>query len=504
LQKGRVPAVADFLRARSGRLFLFFLALCAVGSAAFGVVHYRGHLNAFVAAKFAENSRMLRLEEAFVGHYSEVRGEFLGQQAPVPASFRAYAIDRFNAEGDPALGRLSWVGLPGREMRVPPRDRETADILVEAAKANDVSPRSYWRSIQSEQIFRTIYPAVAKHESCVECHNSELNGRLPWRLNDIMGAFVFDVSADRDLAHVRRETVLFALGVFVVAVVAGLTVFWLQYKRHTADVLAAKLLERERVANDAKEAAEAANRAKSEFLALMSHELRTPLNAINGFSQLIVQQILGPVDERYREYAEDIHRSGNHLLTVIGDILEIAKAESGRLQLYKEETTLEDIIGPCVRTIAVRAHASGIELIQHVKSDSRLIGDTTKLRQVILNLLSNAVKFTPGGGRVVITANVARDGGATIEVVDSGIGIAAQDIPRIMSPFEQVESQVARRREGTGLGLPLAKLLVELHGGSLLIESALGRGTRVLVSLPIQMTVHSPRRDGGPSERLVA
>ncbi len=350
----------DFFRAKSGKFFLAFLALCTVGSGVFGVFHYRGHLDAYVAGKFAENSRILRFEEAFVAYYSEVRSQELGVNAPVPASFRVHSIDRFNAQEELFRGHLSWVGMPGREMRVPPPDHETAEFLLNAAKTNDVRPRSQWRSIQGGQIFRTIYPSVAAHDSCIECHNRELNGRPPWRLNDIMGAFVFDISADSDLAHMRKETAAFSFFILALAASAGFIVCWLQYQRHSADVSAARLVERERVAIAAKEAAETANRAKSEFLALMSHELRTPLNAINGFSELIARQTFGPVDGRYRTYAEDINKSGNHLLSVISDILEIAKAGSGRLQIYEDETNLEDIIGPCVRALAVPAHDGGI------------------------------------------------------------------------------------------------------------------------------------------------
>jgi signal transduction histidine kinase len=242
---------------------------------------------------------------------------------------------------------------------------------------------------------------------------------------------------------------------------------------------------------DAKEAAEAANRSKSDFLAHMSHELRTPLNAVIGFSEIIFREMFGPVGEpRYADYARDIHASGTHLLNVIGDILDIAKAESGNAELDEQAVDLGDIAAASVRLIEPRAHAGQIRVETRVAPDlPKIDADARRLKQVLINLLANAVKFTPPGGRVTVEVDLAPDGGARLVVRDTGIGMKAEDIPRALEPFSQVDNALSRRFEGTGLGLPLSKKLVELHGGRLAIESALDRGTTVTVTLPPTRTL---------------
>jgi signal transduction histidine kinase len=234
----------------------------------------------------------------------------------------------------------------------------------------------------------------------------------------------------------------------------------------------------------AKERAELADRTKSEFLANMSHELRTPLNAILGFAEVLRDAIMGPLDTRYRSYAADIHGSGQHLLDVINDILDLSKIEVGRLELREDSVALRDIADACRRVIEAKAATAGVALVFTVADDLPLIdADTTRLKQVLLNLLSNAIKFTPSGGCVTISA-WAEASGLVIAVADTGIGMRAQDIPIALEPFRQIDAVLNRRYEGTGLGLPLAKRLIELHGGTIEIDSAPGRGTTVRVRLP--------------------
>ncbi len=242
---------------------------------------------------------------------------------------------------------------------------------------------------------------------------------------------------------------------------------------------------------DAKEAAEAANRSKSDFLAHMSHELRTPLNAVIGFSEIIFREMFGPVGEpRYVDYARDIHASGTHLLNVIGDILDIAKAESGNAELDEQAVDLGEIAAASVRLIDPRAHAGQIRVEMRVTPDlPKIDADARRLKQVLINLLANAVKFTPPGGRVTVEVGLGPDGGARLVVRDTGIGMRAEDIPRALEPFSQVDNALSRRFEGTGLGLPLSKKLVELHGGKLAIESTIDRGTTVIVTLPATRTL---------------
>ena len=243
--------------------------------------------------------------------------------------------------------------------------------------------------------------------------------------------------------------------------------------------------------------AEEANQAKSKFLANMSHELRTPLNAIIGFSEIMESDMFGPLGaEKYHEYCSDIHASGQYLLDVINDILDMSKIEAGRIRLDFEDLALDPLLGEAMRVVSARAQDKQLELVARIAPDLRLRADRRALKQIALNLLSNAVKFTPEGGRVTVRGR-ATDHCIVLGIADTGIGIGKDALARLGRPFEQVESQLTKSHQGSGLGLAIAKSLVDLHGGRMHIRSTLGKGTLVVVRLAVRAALPAAEGTGG-------
>ncbi|HEY3149735.1 MAG TPA: ATP-binding protein [Dongiaceae bacterium] len=261
---------------------------------------------------------------------------------------------------------------------------------------------------------------------------------------------------------------------------------FLGYRGVGRDVTAASRAEQ--ALRDAKVQAEMASRAKSDFLANMSQELRTPLNAIIGLSEMIKSEILGPiVHEQYRTYAGDINASGQHLLGIINEILDLAKVEAGKVELDLRVLDLGEITREGMRLMRTQAEGGGIALEAEIARDLPCVrADEQAIRRILFNLLSNAFKFTPRGGTVIVTLRpAAGDDAVELSVLDTGIGIAADDIPRLMQPFVQVDDVYKRRTQGSGLGLAIVRSLVERHGGSIRIESKEGAGTRITLRLPV-------------------
>ncbi|MBL8836212.1 MAG: hypothetical protein JNL66_08210 [Alphaproteobacteria bacterium] len=261
----------------------------------------------------------------------------------------------------------------------------------------------------------------------------------------------------------------------------------LERNHRVAEEGAEELARALRLAEDARAQSALASRTKSEFLANMSHELRTPLNAIIGFSQVMAQQMLGPMgNAKYLEYAGDVEKSGRHLLAIINDILDISKIEAGRFELQKAPLDPTAVLQLCERLVHERAREAGLMLIlDSGGSNLPLIeADETKLKQILLNLLSNAIKFTPPGNEVRLGARV-EGRSITFTVADQGIGMTPPELAMALEPFRQVDNSLSRRHDGTGLGLPLAKRLTELHGGTFDIASAKDVGTTVHVRLPL-------------------
>ena len=243
--------------------------------------------------------------------------------------------------------------------------------------------------------------------------------------------------------------------------------------------------------HEATERAQLASRTKSELMANMSHELRTPLNAIIGFSDSMRSGVFGPLqNERYQDYINDIHNSGQHLLELINDILDVSAVEAGKMELQSAPVDVCDAVLACLKLVHHRAQSAGVHLSHHIEKDiPNLLCDERRLKQVLLNLLSNAVKFTPERGRVSLNVSLASDGGLRFEVEDTGIGMDEKGIEIALTPFGQVDSNLSRRYDGTGLGLPLSINLVELHNGVLDLRSRLGHGTTVVVHFPPERTI---------------
>jgi len=234
----------------------------------------------------------------------------------------------------------------------------------------------------------------------------------------------------------------------------------------------------------------AASDAKSAFLANMSHELRTPLNAIIGFSDLMRSQLLGPLGRpRYREYVDDIHSSGLHLLSLINDVLDLSRLDAGMATLVEREVSLRNVADEACKMVATQAKKADARLTIKVPIDlPNVLGDERRIKQIIVNLLSNAIKFTPGPGIITVEMEEAASG-ILLKVIDNGIGICEADLPKVFERFGQVDNELSRMHDGTGLGLPLVKQLIELHGGSLAAESKLGVGTTITVAFPMNRII---------------
>ena len=238
-----------------------------------------------------------------------------------------------------------------------------------------------------------------------------------------------------------------------------------------------------------KEEAEFANRSKTEFLANITHELRTPLNAILGFSEMISTRVFGAINDKYAEYAHDIHRSGVLLLDLISDVLDLSKLEAGKLELRESTFVLPSIIEASLKLVRDRAALAGVVMEVDVEASlPDLVGDERAVKQILLNLLSNAIKFTARGGTVAVKASCDSQGGICLAVSDTGIGMSVAEIEVALSPFGQVDSKLARKHQGTGLGLPICRSLMLLHGGTLQVTSEPGHGTSILARFPAERT----------------
>lgn len=316
---------------------------------------------------------------------------------------------------------------------------------------------------------------------------------------------IYIYTTDRIVGHLGDPKMITLLQTYkgiAFITVSSIIIFYLVWRSHREDQrlrneLEEQIKERTRSLEEAKAVAEAANRAKSEFLANMSHELRTPLNAIIGFSEALGDGIYGPLNDKQREYIKDIERSGIRLLNTINDIIDVSRIEAGVVNIETSEFSLKELIYSSEAIFREKARKHNIEMTYSVEDDIDIIkGDQRKLKQVLVNLISNAIKFTPDGGKVNVTARKAINAcegkdsipdHIEISVEDTGIGIAAEDMPRLFQPFGQLESPYQKRYEGTGLGLFLIKRLIEMMGGKVWVQSEKGKGSRFTFVIPSKM-----------------
>lgn len=369
------------------------------------------------------------------------------------------------------------------------RFRDFAESSADWFWETDADHRFVWISLQSESVIG-VPPAFFIGKTCHEFaggdpsepvwqeHLWDLDQRRAFR------DFAFQAETPRGRRWIR------ASGVPVMAADGRL----LGYRGSASDITEREQ-ERARLA-DALRQAEAANTAKSSFLAQMSHELRTPLNAIIGFAELISGQVFGPAaGERYRAYAGDILSSGRHLLALVNDLLDLGRIEAGQLRIEPEEVDLPLLVREGVSMVSASARKAGLDLdIELPEGLPRLVADPRAVVQILVSLMTNAVKFTPAGGRVRVGARIDEAGVMIVSVADNGVGIEPEEVGRLLQPFEQVEETMVRSRGGAGLGLPIAFGLMRLHGGTLAIESRPRKGTTVLCRFPASRVRRSRAR----------
>ena len=290
--------------------------------------------------------------------------------------------------------------------------------------------------------------------------------------------------------------------VYLIFLANGLhkTVLAMLEYRAEKDALVAELEQSKAVSDEARRRAETANLAKSKFLANMSHELRTPLNAILGFSEMMSTEILGPLENpTYRSYCEDINRSGQHLLNLINQILDLSRIEAGRYELTEEPVSLAAVMEDCRRLLKLRAESKGLNVVENFPDSMPLLwAEQRAMRQICLNLLSNAIKFTPAQGTITLNVGLTRRGEHYLSVKDTGPGIPEAEIPRVMSSFGQGSLAQHTGEGGSGLGLPIVKGLVDLHGGSFELKSKLRHGTEIIIAFPLHRVMQmAPRALAG-------
>ena len=419
----------------------------------------------------------------------------LGVSGNVPGEDDGTVLRRLRSRiGDQSIPIIALTGQESDIFALRTLHPEAEDVLVKGRIDQGALPRVIHNALERQTLMANLYRIIVHNPDGIVVVND--SGHVLFA-NPAASA-LFNRSIPELLDHqfgypvAGGDTVEVNIGAERIAEMRVVEVDWLNepaYLTSLRDVTERKRMEQ--LALEAKREADLANRAKSEFLAYMSHELRTPLNAIMGFSEMIKLEILGKVGvPSYRDYADAIHTSGRHLLGIINDILDLSAVEAGKIELSPEEFDISAAIAASLRLVKGLAREKGLKLVSWVEPDlPHLTADFRRFQQILLNLLSNAIKFTAPEGMVSVTCRCDDQGALTLTIADTGVGISIEDMANLMVPFGRPSHSAARRQHGSGLGLYISRLLVEMHGGSLALESVVGQGTTALVRFPARLLV---------------
>ena len=458
------------------KIIFSILTVCVLLASLVAFGFYFLAIDQYKSNRLAEKTTVLTLVDAFFSTYSDIRSKTENSSLPVPATFRAHALESFNRsrKGGDAI-RVTMVGFPGREIRTTAKDENMRRTMLAFSKQTTRDPVVALIHLDGEPVLRMTLPSIANRISCVTCHNKHASKDAPWRLGEVMGAFVIDAPAGAGIRKILLQSSGVALLAFLLT--SGLSIFayFFQARRSEAEFQARR-----------SEAAESANRAKSEFLANMSHELRTPLNAIIGYSELLQEEAKDRNDDMLIDDLSKVRNAGNHLLGLICNILDLSKVEAGKMDLDLQETHLDELLRGVGDTIQplIAKNGNAFE-VTNSAAVTQLTTDSQKLSQSLLNLLGNAAKFTRDG-EVRLEVTQEPMGWLNFSVCDTGIGMNTDQLNKILEPFTQGDTSTTKKYGGTGLGLAITKRFAELLGGRLDVESGPGKGSRFTISLPIR------------------
>jgi len=468
----------------NARGYVAFVLLCAVLSAAVGYGFYGSNLSWFKINKGEEKTSALQLVDAFVTTYSDVRSHFLAGDAPVPATFRAHAIDKFNeSKGPGGALRLSMVGVRGREIVTAPADETTAAAIDAFLSETAPTPTTQFADVNGEPVLRTIYPSVASQQSCVDCHNKLQAGKQQWKLHDVMGAFVAEVPASPFLAQARYDATITALLVFFVSMSVGTYIFFSharQLARRAESESTLRVAHEDLKAAVDKLATQERLAAIGQMAGTVSHELRNPLGVIRN-SMTVIQSMTAGKQLGMERVLERVDRNIQRCTKIIEELLDFAKPS----ELVREPISVDGWLGTILDEYAL--HQS-ILLSRELHPNCETMIDTHKFEQVIINLLDNACQAMTDGRwappavreRQITVRCEATGPHVRIAVSDTGPGVSADVVSKIFEPLFTTKSF------GTGLGLPTVRKIVEMHGGTIDVESEADRGTTFVIWLPRQ------------------